>query len=94
MYAAAGGGKSFLATDIGARVAHGLAWHGKRVTKGGVLYVAAEDPEGIRNRTRAWQLHHGKTEPAPFARIDASPDLRSRNESVDDLVSQVRAFES
>lgn len=58
-------GKSFVAVDMAACIANGLAWHGARTAKGSVLYVAAEDPAGISLRLRAWakakERAHGVT---------------------------------
>lgn len=52
LYGAPGGGKSFVALDIAARVA--LA-HPQRI----VIYSAGEGKSGLLGRLRAWEKHHG-----------------------------------
>lgn len=52
-------GKSFLATDIAMHVALGWRWCGRRVRKGGVLYVSAEGGTAIVRRLEAFAKHHG-----------------------------------
>lgn len=59
IYGAPESGKSFLALDIAMAVAGGVDWHGRRVTDGGVLYVAAEGASGLGKRVRAWEIHRG-----------------------------------
>lgn len=59
IYGAPESGKSFLALDIAMAVAGGVDWHGRRVTDGGVLYVAAEGATGLGKRVRAWEIDRG-----------------------------------
>lgn len=49
-------GKSFLALDIAHHVALGNEWHGRRVSAGEVLYIAAEGGATFQNRVAA--LNH------------------------------------
>jgi hypothetical protein len=51
--------KSFIALDWAAHVSLGKLWHGKKVRKAGVLYIAAEGAQGMTLRTRAWMKTHG-----------------------------------
>lgn len=51
-------GKSFLAVDLAGHIATGTSWCGHTVRQGRVAYVAAEDPEGIMLRVRAWEHRH------------------------------------
>ena len=46
-------GKSFLALDLAHHVAKGRTWGGRRVSKGRVLYVAAEGGGSFANRVAA-----------------------------------------
>lgn len=46
-------GKSFLVLDMAAHVSIGLPWFGRQVKRGAVLYLAAESPKSIQNRSRA-----------------------------------------
>lgn len=51
-------GKSFLAVDLAGHIATGSPWHGHGIRQGRVAYIAAEDPEGIMMRVRAWEHRH------------------------------------
>lgn len=46
-------GKSFLTLDMAAHVSLGLDWFGRRVKQGAVVYLAAESPRSIIDRSRA-----------------------------------------
>lgn len=51
--------KSFVALDVGCHVATGLEWRGRKVTRGLVVYIAAEGRKGIPQRVRAWEKTYG-----------------------------------
>jgi hypothetical protein len=51
--------KSALAIDLALSVGLGKPFHGLKVRKAGVLYVAGEGHGGICKRLRAWLLAHG-----------------------------------
>ncbi|MGK5738895.1 AAA family ATPase [Micromonospora sp. URMC 103] len=53
--------KSFVALDLAAHVGAGLPWRGREVTRGRVLYVAAEGASGMTLRMRAWRKVYGAT---------------------------------
>jgi hypothetical protein len=46
-------GKSFLVLDMAAHISIGMPWFGRQVKRGAVLYLAAESPKSIQNRSRA-----------------------------------------
>ena len=52
--ASQGSFKSFLALDMALCVATGKDFHGRKVKRGRVLYIAAEGAETTRDRARAW----------------------------------------
>lgn len=56
IYGAPESGKSFLAVDMSMAIAGGVDWHGRRVERGGVLYIAAEGAPGLGKRFRAWKV--------------------------------------
>jgi hypothetical protein len=58
VYGAAGSGKSFFTLDLGAAIARGEPWRGKRVTKGRVLIIAAEGSGGYGKRIKAYAQHN------------------------------------
>ncbi len=74
---APGAGKSVLAPHIGYAVAQGREAFGRRVRKGSVLYLAAEDRAGMQLRVRALRQHWGD---APgFHLVPDAIDLKDAN---------------
>jgi putative DNA primase/helicase len=55
----AGKGKTFLALDWALSVATGRTWHGQRVHRASVLYLAGEAHESLRRRALAWKQYYG-----------------------------------
>ena len=53
LYGPSNVGKSFLALNLAHHVAKGMAWGGRKVSKGRVLYVAAEGGGAFANRVAA-----------------------------------------
>ena len=49
-------GKSFVALDIGCHVAEEIAWNGRKVKGGPVVYIAAEGMRGMQLRIKAWKI--------------------------------------
>lgn len=61
LFGPSSGGKSFAALDMGLNIAAGRDWHGrKNKHQGGVIYVCGEGQQGVANRVRAWEKHHGE----------------------------------
>ena len=90
IFGAPGGGKSTIAPHLGYQVARGESAFGLRTKPGPVLYVAAEDAHGMKNRVAALRRRDGDT--ADFYVVDGvsdlldpeSPDLAALREIVDD----------
>jgi AAA domain/Primase C terminal 2 (PriCT-2) len=90
VFGAPGGGKSTLAPYLGYQVARGEHAFGLRTKAGTVLYVAAEDVHGMKNRVKALRLQLGDAD--RFYVIDGvsdlldaeSPDLAALRAIVDD----------
>ena len=77
IFGAPGAGKSLLSPHFGYHVAQGRSVFGMRSKPGRVLYVAAEDPHGMRARIYALKLRHGD---APdFILIEGVSDLFDRD---------------
>lgn len=76
IYGEPGSGKSFLAMDMALSIVQGLEWRGRKVRKGGVIYVAAEGQGGIPARLRAYTAHFGR-QPAdhPFYLMTGAPSF-------------------
>lgn len=54
-----GSGKTTVVIDAICCIDTGKDWRGKRVSKGVVWYIAAEDPYGVRLRIEAWYESNG-----------------------------------
>jgi hypothetical protein len=74
LYGLSGVGKTFVAMDLGYHIAHGLAWHGRRVRAQAVLYVGLEGQRGLRNRMLAAKERFGSAG-RMFARLTINPSL-------------------
>lgn len=53
VYGLPGAGKSFIGVDLGFHIGLGKDWHGRKVTRAPVLYVALEGVRGFRKRMYA-----------------------------------------
>jgi hypothetical protein len=89
IFGAPGAGKSLIAPWLGYAVAQGREAFGMRTKQGGVFYVAAEDPHGMRGRVKALKAEYGA---APdFTLVEGvsdlltsdSPDLKALKEAVE-----------
>jgi hypothetical protein len=87
IYGKPGDGKSVLAEDLALHVAAGWEWHGRRVRKGAVLYVALERYLLVQRRAIAFREKHGVRD-LPFAMIGGVFDFRNRL-TADDIIGRV-----
>ena len=77
-------GKSFFAIDTVLRVAAGAPKVlGRRARQCGVVYVAAEDPNGCRTRVAAWRKKHHRSTPMPFELIGQGLNLLDEGDVAD-----------
>lgn len=51
-------GKTFVAIDLACCIASGNEWHGHKVKRGTVFYIAGEGRNGIIRRLTAWKIRH------------------------------------
>jgi len=58
MYGRPGSHKSFLGVDWTMHISTGLAWQGRAVSQGPVVYFASEGATGLGDRVTAWEKHH------------------------------------
>lgn len=84
-----GAGKSLIAPHVGYAVAQGREAFGMRSKPGQVLYVAAEDPHGMRGRVTALKMRHGDAD--RFTLVEGVSDLLSDNSG--DLAALLQAVE-
>jgi RecA-family ATPase len=98
IYGDSGSGKTFVALDMGFHVGAGLDWNGKKVTRGLVVYVAAEGGRRIKRRIAALKKRYREefgehaVEPL-FALVRYQIDLRSSDADLNSLVALVRDAE-
>jgi len=90
LFGPSGGGKSFVALDMALCVASGTDWHGRQVKKpGGVIYVCGEGQQGVINRIRAWEKHHGIQVDGLPLRVTRAPVRFLDAQSVADLAASI-----
>lgn len=81
LYGDPGGGKSFIAIDMGLRLSFGLDWHGTKVKQTGVLYIAGEGARGIGKRVKGWRKHHAlEGADAPFLLLPVAVQVLNADE--------------
>jgi hypothetical protein len=85
-------GKTFFVLDVALHLALGWSWHEKKVKAAGVIYIAAEGGFGIRERLRAFKIHHPFEGDPPFYVLPTAIDLCSQENDVEDLVYELREF--
>jgi hypothetical protein len=74
-YGAPGCGKGVIIEDMCLHIAAGRDWHGRRVQRGAVLYVALERKELVERRAIAFRTKHGLLD-LPFAIVGGVHDFR------------------
>lgn len=90
IFGAPGAGKSLLAPALAYAVALGRDTFSMRTRQGGVFYVAAEDPHGMRGRIKAVRAAHGEA-PA-FHLVEGVSDLLAKDSP--DLAALMEEVES
>lgn len=81
--------KTFLALDWSLRITRAEPILGHKTRACGVVYVAAEAPNGVRKRIEAWRTVNPKVVALPFELIPQAPDLRDPKQ-VEDLAAELR----
>jgi len=85
-------GKTFFMSDLALHVAAGMAWNGRAVEQGGVIYCALEGAHGISNRVAAFRQHHGLEDATlPFAIIPVSVNLLDPTADTTKLIEAIQA---
>jgi len=90
-YGVPGCGKSVLIEDMALHIAAGRDWHGRKIRRGAVLYVALERKKPVERRAIAFRERHGIAD-VPFAVVGGVFDLRTA-QAVTDLITTVRQVE-
>lgn len=91
LYGASGSRKSFIAADLGKRIARGGDWAGRRVKQGATVYIAAEGAAGFRKRVEAYRQRFDVRDELPFFLIADAPDLGNDAGDRDALIASIEA---
>lgn len=83
-----GTGKSVIVTDMACHVAAGREWHGRRVRKGLVVYIAAERASLTKRRMKAFKTRHGVSD-LPLLVLSGRIDLTTGLKDAADLAKAV-----
>jgi RecA-family ATPase len=86
-----GCGKSVGITDLAAHIAWGQDWFGRRVTQGGVIFLAAERAALVKRRLAAFRLYYGLTD-LPLKVFSGSIDLRTNRTQAEGIVNYVKRW--
>ncbi len=80
VYGPSGSGKSFLVMDLAMALAEGAsAWFGHRLKGAPVAYIALEGQGGLRQRVKAWEIHHRQTAPNAMRFVLSGYNLLDRS---------------
>jgi len=80
-------GKSSLVEDLSLHVADGREWHGRKVSRGLVVYIALERGAVIRRRASAFAVEHDLVgADLPFVMVRGPLDFRIP-QTVDDVIA-------
>lgn len=91
-YGDSNAGKTFVVLDLALHIALGWPWHGRRVERGGVVYVAAEGGSGVLNRIEAFKRHHDLAPnlEVPFSLVPSPVNLLDPEADVDELIALIQ----
>jgi hypothetical protein len=90
MFGASESFKSFLALDMALHVAAARHWHGRPVTGGPVVYVAAEGFFGLKKRYRAAVDFHAMSTPAGIHFLSHGIEVSRGSRDLVDLSAAIR----
>lgn len=90
VYGPPGCGKGVGVEDMALHIAAGIAWHGRPVTRGAVVYIALERKKLVERRALAFRKKHGLQD-LPFAIAGGVYDFRSpvTAQQITDICRQV-----
>ncbi|WP_434618053.1 AAA family ATPase [Azospirillum sp. B2RO_4] len=91
-YGDSNAGKTFVVLDLALHIALGWPWHGRRVERGGVVYVAAEGGSGVLNRIEAFKRHHDLAPnlEVPFSLVPSPVNLLDPEADVEELIALIQ----
>jgi hypothetical protein len=91
VYGPSQSGKSFLATHIAMGIARGEGVLGRKVKRGGVVYIAGEGKKGFKKRLQAYRQEHDLAEDytLPFLLIPTALDLYNEDGDIGPLIEEL-----
>ena len=91
LYGASGSGKTFVALDLAAAIARGVAWRDLRTKKARVLYIAAEGGGSVGKRFEAYARHHDiNASDLDIGVITVPPNFMAKDD-IGELVASITA---
>jgi hypothetical protein len=93
-YGDSNSGKTFVCLDMSFHVSTGVAWQGRAVKRGLVIYLAAEGGKRIRRRLAALKKHYADAPDPMFALIRYPIDLRSSDADLQQLLRLINDVEA
>ena len=90
-YGESGIGKSFAVIDLALAVQNGSDWGGRQTEVGEVVYIAAEDASGIRDRLSSTMRHRDLPDASGCNLIESGIDLSRNSNEVAVLVDELKA---
>jgi hypothetical protein len=85
------GGKTFSVVDLMMHAAHGIDWHGHKVSRPlRVVFLAGEGRKGLKVRLHAWLRHHDVALLRDGGDFRVMPQAFSLPERADELISALR----
>jgi RecA-family ATPase len=93
LYGDSNSGKTFAAIALGAAVAQGTEWLGRRAVKGLVVYLASESPGSVETRLRAYQRYRDVRVPG-FAIVRSPVNLFEGQADVSAIIALINELEA
>lgn len=90
IYGPSSSGKSFLAFDLMAAIAHQSYWFGFKVKNRPVVYIGLEGKAGFKTRIAAWEKENSSTSLTNLKIIIDNFNLKTKGEVID-LANQITA---
>lgn len=87
-----GTGKSVIVTDMACHIAAGMEWHGRKIKRGLVIYVAAERKKLTERRMMAFRKHH-RVKDVPLLVVGGRLDFTRNLDDAKALIALVKEAE-
>lgn len=91
VYGMSQSGKSFFATHVALAITRGVPVFGRKVRRGGVVYIAGEGKKGFKLRLKAYRQHFGVDDALPFLLVPTALDLCARDGDTEGFIESLKA---